>query len=186
MRYLLTITLMFLVLVTGCSKDGREAEHHDKPSLDEAILESGISNIVKTVENVDFAFSFSFSNHDSNNEITIHHFSKYDGKWHYQGSSSIGSNELPITYIVSTWIKGRYSSERENSYVTVHAGKVVDPNVDKVMLEINRKKYEALLKQVEGVRLWYYVVDNSNGDDRVDNITAYSKNGDLLYQYPNL
>jgi hypothetical protein len=185
MKYLLAITLICTLFVAGCREESREAENHDTTSLHEAILESGISNIIKTVENEDFAFSFAYSENDSKNEITILHFSKYDGNWHYQGSSSSGSNGLPITYTASTWVKGKYSLQRENSYVTVHAGEVVDTNVDKVIVEMNGKTDEATILQNKGVTLWYFAVDNSNGNDRVNKITAYSKNGDLLYQHPS-
>jgi hypothetical protein len=188
-KYLFFIFFLFITLVTGCQ--GKEpgagpAENHQPKSLQEAVQESGVANIIDTFERDRYAFSFAHSQEGSKQYLTLLHFSRDDEGWHYQGNSGFGvADAVPITYGASTWITNKYQAQVENTYATVHLGQIFDTNIEKVVLTLGQKTHEAKLVNQKGVTLWYVAIDDSSEGDQYGWIAAYGRDGGLIFQSPS-
>ncbi|MFM1655070.1 hypothetical protein ACI7RC_23690 [Brevibacillus sp. B_LB10_24] len=189
MKYLFVVFLLFMTFVTGCQ--GNElsagpAENHQPKSLQEAVQESGVPNILHTVERDQYAFSFAHSQEDSKQDLKLLHFFHDEEGWHYQGNSGFGvADAVPVTYGAATWITNKYQAQGENTYASVHLGQVLDTNIEKVVLTLGQKTHEAKLVNEDGFTLWYVAIDDSGEGDQHGSVAAYGRDGELIFQSPS-
>jgi len=182
MKFLFPIFFVFIIIISGCSNIVDDTNTQFK-TVQEATLESDstLADIFHTQEMDKTAFSF----YQSPNGYGILHFSLKEGGWDYQGSSGFmysTTDIKPFSFSQSTWHKGEVSIDNESSYTTVFLGEISDREISKITVEYNNTKREASLIKNNERTYWYLVSEQDDGNERVDMVSAYSSEGELLYQ----
>lgn len=183
MKLLFSIFLGLIVIISGCNKVNDEEKSEFK-TIQQATLESNIpsEDIFYTNEMDDSAFSL----FQSPNGYGILNFSNIKSGWVYQGNSSFEYTDdmetTSFTFSQSTWDKEEFSLEKENFYVTVFMGEVFDPKIERIIVEYDDLTEEASIVKNKERRFWNLVSKQDDGNETLNNITAYSSDGKLLYE----
>lgn len=171
------------MIVSGCSNvdDDTKTEFQ---TLEQATLKSDIplADIFHTEEMDETAFSL----YQSAKGYGILHFSLKEDGWDYQGSSgfmySADTDRKPFSFSQSTWHNGEVSIDKESSYTTVFLGEINDPEISKITVEYNNTQKNAELIKNDNRTYWYLVSEQDDGNERAGMVSAYSNDGELLYQ----
>ncbi|MFD2627626.1 hypothetical protein [Oceanobacillus kapialis] len=183
MKSLFAIFLVIIMIVSGCSNIDGDTKTEFK-TIQQATLKSDIplDDIFHTEKMDEKAFSF----YQSPNGYGILHYSLKENGWDYQGSSgfmySTDTDIKPFSFSQSTWHIGEISMDNESSYTTVFLGEVINPNISKITVEYNNNQRDASLIKNKERTYWYLVSEQDEGNERVGVVSAYSTDGELLYQ----
>ena len=183
MKSLFTIFVVLILIVSGCS-DGVEDPKPEFITLQQATLKSEIpaSDIFYTEELDETAFSL----YQSPNGYGVLHFSLKEVGWDYQGSSSFmystDTDLTPFSFSQSTWHKGEVLVNTESPYTTIFLGEVRDPEISKITVEYKNKQRDASSIVNNERMYWYLVSELDDANESVAGVTAYSSDGELLYQ----
>ncbi|WP_147533272.1 hypothetical protein [Bacillus marasmi] len=182
MKFLFSILFVLILIISGCSNVDDEIKTEQK-TIEQASLESDIpsANIFYTEE---IGTQEAFSLFQSPNGCGVMNFSKSKNGWVYQGYSSFQYDIEDIssfTLSQSSWHKGEISLNKESYYSTVFLGEIIDPEIDKIIVEYDNMNGEANIVENNGRRFWYLLSEPDKGYDSVNTISAYSSDGKLLY-----
>ncbi|ART77589.1 hypothetical protein B4U37_16680 [Sutcliffiella horikoshii] len=183
MKSLFAIFFVFIMIVSGCSNVVDDTETEFK-TIQQATLKSDIplSEVFHTEEMDETAFSI----YQTPNGYGILHFSLKEDGWDYQGRSgfmySNVTDKKPFSFSQSTWHKGEISMDNESLYTTVFLGEVSDPEISNITVEYNNNQRDANLINNNERTYWYLISEQDDGNERVGVVSAYSTNGELLYQ----
>ncbi|MFT9596912.1 hypothetical protein [Mesobacillus sp.] len=186
LAFILTIGLF----VTGCNNDQVKDIKLDRQTIEQALLDSGIDtdNILITEE---IRGENAFSIYEKDDGFGIIQFVNTIKGWQYRGASGFeqlaSGNPKPVTFGASTWLLGENSSNGKNTYNTVFIGEIHDPEITKIILEVNHGKYSAKILPSHNRKLWYYLSGAENAESLTTKISGYSSEGKLRYEnYLNL
>ncbi|MBT2641399.1 hypothetical protein J7I80_04030 [Bacillus sp. ISL-41] len=184
-KTVLTVILTTSVLFAGCSDEQADVTVQDQKTIEQAALDSGIetANIIFTdkTNNKD-----AFSIYEKINGYGVIQYVKEDKGWQYRGASGFeqsGSGPTdPISFGASTWLQGEYYQNGSNTYRTVFIGEIFQPEIEKIILEVNNRKYNAEIITSNSRKYWYHQSDVENAQSLVTKISAYSSQGKLIYE----
>ncbi len=179
--YIVFVTI-FLFL-SGCSHIEEEAID-DLKTIEQELLDNDItsSNILYTEELENSAFSI----FEKTNGFGVYQFSLNEKGWSYQGHSgftdTMDPTTRPISFTQSTWINGPVSMEQESTYTTLFLGVINDTKISNVTLSYNNVTKDANIINNNDTTYWYIVSENDKGDEQPYILSAYSNEGELLYE----
>ncbi|MCM3573963.1 hypothetical protein M3172_12265 [Mesobacillus subterraneus] len=184
-KTVLTVIFTTSVLIAGCNKEQADVNDQDQKTIEQAALDSGIAtdNIIfsEKTNNKD-----SFSIYESINGYGVILYVKEDKGWQYRGASgfehSASGPTDPISLGASTWLRGVYSQNGDNTYRTVFIGEIFQPEIEKIILEVNNGKYNAEIITSNNRKYWYLQSDVENAQSLATKISAYSSQGTLIYE----
>lgn len=185
-KTVLTVILTTSVLLfAGCNEEQADIIDQDQKTIEQAALDSGIetANIIYTekTKNKD-----AFSIYEKNNGYGVIQYVKEDKGWQYRGASgfehSASGPTDPISFGASTWLRGEYSQNGDNTYRTVFIGEIFQPEIEKIILEFNNGKYNAEIITSNSRKYWYHQSDVENAQSFATKISAYSSQGTLIYE----
>lgn len=182
MKSLLAIFFVSTLIFSGCSNVVDDTNTESK-TVQQATLKSDIplSEVIHTEEMDETAFSF----YQTLEGYGILHFSLNEDGWDYQGRTGFMYSKddiKPFSFSQSTWHKGEISMDNESLYTTVFLGEISDPEIGKITVAYNNNKRDANLIKNNERTYWYLVSEQDDGNERVDMVSAYSTDGELLYQ----
>jgi uncharacterized protein YcfL len=184
-KTVLTVILTTSVLFVGCNEEQADVTNQEQKTIEQAALDSGIetANIIFTEEtnNKD-----AFSIYEKINGYGVIQYVKEDKGWQYRGASgfehSASSPTYPISFGASTWLRGEYTQNGDNTYRTVFIGEIFQPEIEKIILEFNNRKYNAEIITSNSRKYWYHQSDVENAQSLATKISASSSQGKLIYE----
>ncbi len=184
-KTVLTVIFTTSVLFAGSSAEQADVTVQDQKTIEQAALDSGIetANIIFTdkTNNKD-----AFSIYEKINGYGVIQYVNEDKGWQYRGASgfehSASGPTDPISFGASTWLRGEYSQNGDNTYRTVFIGEIFQPEIKKIILEVNNGKYNAEIITSNSRKYWYHQSDVENAQSLATKISAYSSQGKLVYE----
>lgn len=172
-------------MVGACDSEKADKSENNQKTIEQAMLDSQIdtANIFYTEE---IEGQDAFSIYKSTKGMGVIQYQKKDDGWQYTGSSEFGyppaGPQDPVTFGASTWPTGNYSLKGPNSYNTVFLGEILEPEIDKVIIEVNHGKYNANTLISNDRTFWYVLYEKKKPLSPVTKISGYSSDGELLYE----
>lgn len=180
----LKVFLITSILFAGCTKDQMIVTEPNQKTIEQAMLDSGIEtgNIIFTEE---IKGQNAFSIYEQVEGFGVIHYVKSDKGWQYRGGSEFGhpaGKPDPLSFGAATWLLGDYSLDGNNRYNTVFIGEIHQPEVTKIILEVNNGKYPAKIITSKGRKFWYHQSEIENAQSLVTKVSGYNSTGKLLYE----
>ncbi|WNF21178.1 hypothetical protein [Mesobacillus jeotgali] len=179
-----TVFLTTSILFAGCTKDQINVTEPDQKTIEQAMLDSGIApdNIIFTEE---IKGQNAFSIYEQVEGFGVTHYVKSDKGWQYRGGSEFGhpaGDPEPLSFGVATWLLGDYSLDGNSRYNTVFLGEIHQPEISKIILEVNHGKYTAKIISSNSRKFWYHQSGIVDAQSLVTKISGYNSNGKLIFE----
>ncbi|MFP3919233.1 hypothetical protein U5N28_15635, partial [Lysinibacillus telephonicus] len=71
--------------------------------------------------------------------------------------------------------------DKDSLYTMVFLGEIIDPKINKIIVEYDNIKREASIVKNKDRRFWYLLSEQEDGNESVNMVSAYSSEGKLLY-----
>lgn len=184
-KTVLTVILTTSLLFAGCNEEQADIIDQDQKSIEQAALDSGIetANIIFTEKTNNKG---AFSIYEKINGYGVILYVKEERGWQYRGASGFEQSASgptdPISFGASTWLQGVYSQNGNNKYKTVFIGEIFQPEIEKIILEVNDGKYNAEIITSNSRKYWYHQSDVEDAQTLATKISAYSSQGKLIYE----
>lgn len=182
MKLIFSILFVLIVIISGCKNVDDEIET-ELNTIQQASLESGIpsADIIYTKEITD---NDAFSLFQIPDGYGVLHFTNKEDGWGYRGHSGFQYDIGDITSFTlsqSAWHKGDNSLDKDSLYTTVFLGEIIDPDIDKIIVEYDNINREASIVKNKDRTFWYLLSEQEDGNESINMVSAYSSEGKLLY-----